>query len=273
MGRGRGAGRQARAALAFVPARLLDSTRLLELRAWFARRRQDVPTEKKLLEELLTKEPGRTATLMRLAELLQLVRRPATAGELRRRKAELDAALDRYLRLYRDDRYADHLPELAVLAERLGRPFEARGFWELVRDREPSNAAAQPRWPGSLRAPREPSPPVTGSLAQVLEAIAAIPPRVPPASRARAWPRSDPPVRRRGGRAGLAGFIQDNGSSPIHQLPEMASGGVGLLDYDGDGFLDVYCVQGGIFPPGPNAPSPRRRSASTATGAMGRSRT
>jgi hypothetical protein len=29
----------------------------------------------------------------------------------------------------------------------------------------------------------------------------------------------------------------------------MASGGVGLLDYDGDGFLDVYCVQGGHFPP------------------------
>ena len=29
----------------------------------------------------------------------------------------------------------------------------------------------------------------------------------------------------------------------------MASGGVGLIDYDGDGFLDVYCVQGGHFPP------------------------
>ncbi len=29
----------------------------------------------------------------------------------------------------------------------------------------------------------------------------------------------------------------------------MASGGVGLIDYDGDGFIDVYCVQGGPFPP------------------------
>ena len=66
---------------------------------------------------------------------------------------------------------------------------------------------------------------------------------------------------------GLADFVQDNGVSPIHQLPEMASGGVGLLDYDGDGLLDVYCVQGGVFPPGPNAtysgrpalPQPGRR--------------
>ncbi len=28
-------------------------------------------------------------------------------------------------------------------------------------------------------------------------------------------------------------------------MPETMSGGVGLLDYDGDGFMDVYCVQGG----------------------------
>ena len=42
-------------------------------------------------------------------------------------------------------------------------------------------------------------------------------------------------------------------------MPETASGGVGLFDYNGDGWLDIYFVQGGPFPPGPGRPSPGDR--------------
>ena len=51
--------------------------------------------------------------------------------------------------------------------------------------------------------------------------------------------------------AGLR-FVQDNGQTPRKLLPETMSGGVALLDYDGDGWLDIYVVQGGAFPPPAN---------------------
>ena len=32
-------------------------------------------------------------------------------------------------------------------------------------------------------------------------------------------------------------------------MPEVVTGGVGLLDYDNDGLLDVFCVNGGSLDP------------------------
>ena len=54
-------------------------------------------------------------------------------------------------------------------------------------------------------------------------------------------------------RSGIA-FIFDNGRSELRQLPETMSGGVALLDFDGDGWLDIYAVQGGPFPPRDHPP-------------------
>src|SRR5262249_61866784 len=53
-------------------------------------------------------------------------------------------------------------------------------------------------------------------------------------------------------------FVYDNAETPIHQLPEPFGGGLALLDYDGDAWLAVYCVQGGPFAAssGPGSPSP-----------------
>ena len=130
----------AREALDHVPAGQLSQAEILDLRAWFARQRGTAPAERRALEQLIAIEPGRASAVTRLAEILQQAGEAEAAAALRRRKGDLDAARYRYFRLYRDEQFALRVPELALLADQLGRTFEAQAFWEIVKVREPSNA-------------------------------------------------------------------------------------------------------------------------------------
>src|SRR5262245_443202 len=42
-------------------------------------------------------------------------------------------------------------------------------------------------------------------------------------------------------------FRHENGASPEKHLPETMSGGVVLFDFDNDGWLDIFFVNGGSF--------------------------
>ena len=255
----RDAGRadEVRRALAHLPARRYTEAEVCELRAWLARQTGDSGAERRELERLAELDPVAPGALERLAELDTRDGRTERAVKRRLTKAELDRARERYHRIFEesDDRLPSHAAEMARLAETLGRNDEAQGWWRLVLRASPGESHAREALARlnratakTHRAGRETLADLTVDLAR-----AAI-----PSTSASVHVLTPPQFSDDAARAGLH-FVFDHGPTSDHQLPETMSGGVGLLDYDGDGRLDVYCVQGGPLLPQAGRGSPGDR--------------
>ena len=217
------------------------------------------PSER-ALEKLMTivQDPW---ALDRLALLARNAGQADRATEYRRRKAKLDAARDRYRLLIDEPLTPDSFAELAGLAESLGLQFAARGWWSLRARFVPADRSAAE---ALSRLGHAPEPERLAHKVTLADLLADIDPDLKVvAERPRsAGPKLVDAVPRFTDDAQKAGlsFTYDNGRSPSRQLPETTAGGVGLLDYDGDGWLDVYVVQGGPFPPDPSRPEHGRSS-------------
>ncbi len=259
-----------------VPADRFDAAAIHALRAWLAARLGEPSLERRELTALLQDAPGDTQALERLAVLAYQSGQTAEAEQLRHRKAALDRAQDRFRKIILFDSLADYIQELAELARALHRSFDAQG-WALAAaagpginsptsGQHPDAGNSSPLPPSlseravALSAPyarelqegaRTTTRMLADSLADLRTRFAAGALRDRPTA-VGATPAIDQP----GGSTpafvddaesvGLR-FAFDNGQTPLRQLPETMSGGVGLLDYDGDGWVDVYCVQGGAL--------------------------
>ncbi|MBX6316214.1 MAG: tetratricopeptide repeat protein, partial [Isosphaeraceae bacterium] len=236
---------RAQAALGRLPDGWLDPAEVLALRAWFARQRKDFAAEQQALEQLAERDPGRTATLERLAELAVRAGEEPKARALRARKAEIDAIKDRYKAIYFRADVPTQAATLAGWAEALGRRFEARAWWTLLVLARPSDRAARENLARLARPQGEPPGLTLSDLRAELARWAGAPSK---AAEPTADAAGEFQFRDEAEVAGLC-FRFDNGQTPQRQLPETMGGGIGLLDYDGDGWLDVYAVQGGRLVP------------------------
>ena len=236
-----------RQALGHIPINRSSSRRVDALRAWFARHRGDIQAEEWALERLIASDPGNIVALERLAVLAVGTGQTERAARFRRRKSELDQAKQRYEHLIKDDALTSHTPELARLAETLGYRFESLALWTLAAQRSPNDREAQTALL-RLASVEEPSAGTGRTLLEILAADIGTS-GDPKPSTARPSAGKPPHFRDDALESGLT-FTFESGCTENHQLPETMSGGVGLLDFDGDGWLDVYAVQGGPFPPG-----------------------
>ena len=242
----------ARGALGRLPDDALPPEDLWAVRAWFAARAGDLRAERRALERLVAIAPGRIGELDRLAGLAKQAGDEAEAARLRGRKADLDRIVERYReRLFKPDPAAA-AEELAGHAESLGRLFEARAWWELAAS--PGLVPRSRREAALERLARaEADRRGAGTRAEVLADLG--PALYPPRARTAAVSTGPAPTFSDDGEAVGLRFRYDAGASKERQIPETMGTGLGLLDYDGDGWLDVYATQGCPFPPGPRRPA------------------
>jgi tetratricopeptide (TPR) repeat protein len=245
-------------ALRHLPADQLTPEGRLSTRAWVAARVGDARAEQDALTRWFTRAPGELGAVARLIALKARSGPPEEAAVLRRRKSELDRASDDYRDALAEKAPTWHFVELGRLAETLGRWFEARGWWTLALGESPGleeARAALDRIDRTERAlataDRADAASRSGTMAEALADLIGRTPRdqAVPSSVA-----SVPCFRDDAQTVGLR-FVYENDPTPLSRLPESMSGGIGLIDYDGDGWLDVYAVQGGKLPNDPSPPS------------------
>ena len=247
-------------AIGHLQSRWFLPSEVLRLRAWLASFGRDRQSERQSLLALAAEEPGNAGAWARLAELAVVEKHLDQAETFRLKQKNASALRARYSILITGDDPAHHAAELRRLARDLGRRIEERG-WALI---EQGRAATEPLWsPEQVQARSRPP-------SQTLASLLGEPPvlsRDHLAETLAGAPSIMPAFRDDAQESGLR-FFHDNGQTagPVPP-PVTMCGGVALLDYDRDGWIDVYAVQAGPFPPtdwtslrgGSSVPEPGRR--------------
>ncbi len=232
----------ARQAADRLNARWFLPVEVQRLRAWLASFGADRERERQALKALVDEEPGNANAWARRAEIAVEAGDRALGESFRKKQAEATILRERYTKLIMSNDKSSHIDELRSVAEQLGRRIESRG-WSLIQE---GRAGSEPLWsPQQVQERARRSSEMLASLVSDQSAGA-----TGRRALASAGEIAITPAFRDDAQAAGLRFFHDNGHTRTpFPPPEMMCGGVALFDYDRDGWLDVYVVQAGGFPP------------------------
>jgi len=128
-----------RQALGRLPVDASAPAHVERLKAWLAAYRDDLTAEKRALGELVAIEPTDFAAIDRLVAIAEKAGEPDRANQLRQQKIEIERLKTRYEKLDGRNQTIRDAREMASLADRLGRRFEAKVFRTIANATDPEH--------------------------------------------------------------------------------------------------------------------------------------
>jgi tetratricopeptide (TPR) repeat protein len=115
-------------ALRHLPASTTKEAEVHRIRAWLARHQGDPAVEQQELTLALAAAPADRRALERLSEIAKAAGQTEQLAQLQNHNAEIERMTARYKKLLERNQPIRDSIELGLLAEKLGRPFEARVY-------------------------------------------------------------------------------------------------------------------------------------------------
>lgn len=198
-----------------------------------------------LLRNYLNLYPSDVMAIEELAELLFSNGSISEATELRISRKAIDQTLRDYSHLIGSDFQSNAL-KLAEMSDKLGRWFEAYAFMSLNASLNPEKIFP-PESANSLLKKMALAQDII-SLKPIIQTKSGIKPNTAPTNEDRLQETPGIPYFHEVAERSGVNHLFQNGRTPARQLPETMSGGLALIDFNNDGWQDIFLLQGGDFP-------------------------
>jgi tetratricopeptide (TPR) repeat protein len=243
-----------------LPSEADEHPEVWHLRGRWAQEQDDLRSAARCYWEAVRRDPNHTSAHYRLSQVLKSLNRNDDARQFLRRSQLLNELLATVDPLGGHQFDRERMLKVATLAESLGRPWEAWAWCHVVLRHLPQDSSARALW-NRLVEPLRSFPPQTLPSAQLALTVDLSSEPLP------TWVRLErgdattpastgPATIQFSDLAAAAGidFQYFNSADPQVeglQLFQQLGGGIAVLDFDGDGWPDVYLSQGCVWPPEP----------------------